>query len=348
MIFAGMEGTEAGPEMKNIIKDYKVGGIIFNGYNLKSPEQTVNYINQIKQLNTVNSIPLLFGIDQEGGRISKLPGNLVKFPTNLEIGKKNNPDLSYEIGSILGQQLKAFGFNINFAPVLDVNSNPNNPVIGDRSFSNSPEIVAQLGIATMEGLKSQQIIPTVKHFPGHGDTETDSHLALPVINKAMKDLESLELIPFKEAIQAGADVVMIAHILLPKIDATYPSSMSKVVITDLLRGQMNFDGVVITDDFTMKAISDNYDIGEAAVKSVQAGTDIIMIAHKYENVVHTFEAMKKAVLEGRISEKRIDESVERILQLKEKYNLTDLSVGNVNIEELNSLINAVFDKYELE
>ncbi|WP_010677599.1 beta-N-acetylhexosaminidase [Bacillus timonensis] len=343
MIFAGIAGTKMNTKMNQLITKYHVGGIIFNGDNLVSPTQTVSYLNQIKKINEGN-IPLFFGVDQEGGRIAKLPGGLINFPTNLEIGKINDPTLSYEIGTVLGKELQAFGFNVNFAPILDVNSNPDNPVIGDRSFSNSPEIVGSLGIQTMKGLQAESIISSVKHFPGHGDTQVDSHLELPKVTKSRAELESLELIPFQQAIKEGADMVMVGHILVPALDKTYPSSMSKTIITDILRNELSFNGVVITDDFFMKAITNDYDIGEAAVQSIKAGSDIIMVAHDYDKVVHVRNAIKKAVENGEISEKRIDESVARILELKEKYNVNDAQGKPVNIDVLNKEVQRVLSK----
>lgn len=304
----------------------------------------MNYINQLKAENTDN-IPLFFGIDQEGGRVAKIPGDLKALPTNLEIGEINNSDFSFEYGNILGNLVRSFGFNVNFAPVLDINSNPNNPVIGDRSFGNNPDLVSKLGIQTMKGIQDENIIPTIKHFPGHGDTSVDSHLELPVVNKTLEELEALELIPFENAINEGADMVMIAHILLPKLDEKFPSSMSKVVITELLREKLGFSGVVITDDMTMEAITDHYDIGDASVESIKAGTDIIMVAHHYENIIKVISSLKTAVEAGEISEERIDESVTRILKLKRKYKIDNSSVHEVDIHDLNQQIENVLNKY---
>lgn len=345
IIFAGVSGTKPNAEAEQLIAKYKVGGIIMNGKNITSPAQTVAYINYLKKENRNNSIPLFFGIDQEGGKIAKLPGNLKNIPTNQGIGAINNPSFSFEIGTLLGKLVDEYGFNMNFAPVLDVNSNPDNPVIGDRSFGNEPDKVAQLGVETMKGLQSEDIISVIKHFPGHGDTSVDSHLELPTVNKTKAELERLELVPFKKAIAEGADVVMIAHIFLPKLDSEYPSSMSKVIITELLRNELGYGGVVITDDMTMKAVTDHYDIGKAAVTSVKAGSDIIMVAHDHDKILTVISALKSAVQSGEITEERLNESVVRILELKEKYGLDDSGRGQVNADELNRLIYSVLDKY---
>ncbi|MGM0829322.1 MAG: beta-N-acetylhexosaminidase [Bacillota bacterium] len=346
MIIAGVNGTQHGENMKTLIQQHKVGGFIFFSDNLSGPRQTVQFLNNMKADNVNNPLPLLLSIDQEGGKVTRLPGGLVNFPTNQKIGALNDPDVSFEVGTILGKELKEYGFNLDFAPVLDVNSNPNNPVIGDRSFSDHPDIVSELGIQTMRGIQSEGILSTIKHFPGHGDTSVDSHLELPVVTKSIQELESLELIPFKEAINNGADLVMVAHILLPKIDDTYPSSLSKNVITDLLRKKLNYNGVVITDDMTMKAITNNYGMGQATVQAVKAGSDLILIAHDYNKALAAIEALKKAVQNGEISEGRIDASVNRIIELKQAYKLEDIQTGEIDLKQLNQSIESINKKIE--
>lgn len=345
MMFAGVSGTTLQQETTSLIQDYKVGGLILYGNNLETPQQTVTLMNALMAANVNNQLPLFLGTDQEGGKVVRLPGSLKNFPTNKRIGDINQSPFSFAVGQLLGEQLTAFGFNLDFAPVLDVNSNPNNPIIGDRSFSNDPDIVSKLGIETMKGLESKQVIPVIKHFPGHGDTAVDSHLELPKVTKSLDDLNQLELVPFKAAIENGADVVMVAHILLPKIDPQYPSSMSKEIITGMLRDQLGFDGVVMTDDMTMKAITNHFDIGQAAVDSVKAGSDVILIAHEYANVTAAIQAVKAAVNKGEITEDRINDSVRRIIELKQKYQLANQPVTAVDINRLNTDIEKVLNMY---
>ena len=342
MILAGISGTTMDTNAKKLISQFHVGGIIFYKNNFETPAQTIQLVNQMKAENRSN-LPLLLGADQEGGRVTRLPGGLANFPPNKQIGKVNNPEFSYKVGTLLGHELKEFGLNLNFAPVLDINSNPNNPVIGDRSFGNNSEIVSKLGIQTMKGIQSQNVIPTIKHFPGHGDTSVDSHLELPIVNKSLKELKKLELIPFERAIDDGADVVMVAHILLPELDKTNPASMSKAVMTDLLRKQLRFEGVIITDDMTMGAITEHFDIGKAAVESVKAGSDIILVGHDYNNVVKITSSLKTAIQSGEISEQRLNESLERIIELKRKYSINDKKIGNPDIDELNHSINGLLN-----
>lgn len=346
MIIAGISGTTSNSTTKSLVNTYKVGGFIFYANNLTSPKQTKHLLNQLKTENENNHLPLFLSVDQEGGAISRLSGDLINLPTNKEIGKVNNATYSYEIGKLLGKEVNEFGFNVDFAPVLDVNSNPNNPIIGNRSFGNNHRIVSKLGIQTMKGIQSRGIISVIKHFPGHGDTSVDSHLKLPKVNKGLEELNNLELIPFKNAISNGADVVMVAHILLPKLDAANPSSMSKKIITGILRKQLNFTGVVITDDMTMDAITNNFNIGDAAVKSVKAGSDIMLVAHDYNKITSTIDVLKSAVKKGEISEERINESVRRIIELKQKYDLKNKKVEKINLSKLNQSIKKVLNKYE--
>jgi beta-N-acetylhexosaminidase len=345
MVIIGLDSYNVDENTVDMIQNKKVGGFILFKKNVNDSGQLLNLVNSLKEQNSNNKIPLFISIDEEGGKVSRVPNEFKNLPTNREIGKVNNEDFSYEIGNILAMQLNAFGINMDFAPVLDVNTNPNNPVIGNRSFGNEPNIVSDLGIATMKGIKDKGVIPVVKHFPGHGDTSVDSHIGLPSIDNDLNRLNEIELVPFKNAIKNKADVVMVAHILMTKIDPNYPASMSKKVINDILRDDLNFDGVVITDDMTMGAILKNYDINDAAIKSVNAGTDIILVCHNNDNQVNIINSLIQGVKDGEISEDRIDESVYRILKLKDKYNINGEIINSVDVDNINYNINKVLDTY---
>ncbi|MDF2520170.1 MAG: Beta-N-acetylhexosaminidase [Clostridia bacterium] len=345
MIIAGLTGYEAGEDTRQLIESFHVGGFILYSSNIESSQQLLKLTNSLKELNAGNKVPLFISVDEEGGRVSRIPKEIKNLPKNSEIGKINNKEFSYKVGKLLGEKVRAFGFNMDFAPVLDINSNPKNPVIGDRAFGADERVVSELGVQTMKGMQETGVIPVVKHFPGHGDTAVDSHIGLPFVYNDLKRLKSFELIPFAAAVEAGADMVMAAHIVLPEIDKENPATLSKTIITDILREQMNFDGVVITDDMTMGAISENYELGAAAVKSVEAGSDIIMVAYGYDNALTALTSMKEAVQQGLITEERIDQSVYRILKLKQKYNLKDEEAIQTDIEELNSRIEDVLDTY---
>ena len=344
LIIAGFDGITVNDELQSLILEKYIGGVILFSKNVESASQVVALNNEIKEINKVNKSPIFISVDEEGGLVSRMPSEFKDIPTNSDIAKYDDEDLSYNIGKVIGEEISSLGFNMDFAPVLDINSNPNNPVIGDRSFGDNEAIVSKLGIATMKGLKDSNVIASVKHFPGHGDTSVDSHVGLPVVEHDLERLKSFELVPFKKAIDAGADMVMVSHIMLPKIDEKEPATLSKTIITDILRKDMNYNGVVVTDDMTMGAIINNYDIGEAAVKSINAGVDIVMVCHQYENVTKVIDAIKEAVNNGTITEERLDKSVERILKLKDKYNIKDEETAMTNVEDINDEISSILEK----
>ncbi|WP_310191503.1 beta-N-acetylhexosaminidase [Bacillus sp. 3255] len=345
LIFAGIDGYEMSQHARELIDSYHVGGLILYKTNVKDTGQLIALVNALKQENAGNKLPLWLGVDEEGGRVTRLPDEIEKTPPSGEIGKTNSKEFAFGVGSLLGQELRAFGLNVDFAPVLDINSNPNNPVIGDRSFGANAPIVSSLGIQTMKGLQTQKVMPVVKHFPGHGDTSVDSHAQLPVVQNDLARLRKLELLPFAEAFKQQADAVMVAHILLPKVDGQNPASMSKKIMTDLLRQEMGFQGLIMTDDMTMGAIIKTYDIGEAAVKSILAGTNVVMVGHDYEKVVAVAKALRRAVDEKRIPMAAVDESVVHVLKLKQKYQLTDAAVKTPDTKRINSDVKHLLETY---
>ncbi|NMA69777.1 MAG: beta-N-acetylhexosaminidase [Desulfitobacterium sp.] len=363
LAIVGINGLESDIDTEKFIRTYHVGGFIIMGRNVHDHNQLLNLINSLKRLNhhkesekksspidsPINSpespIPLFLAVDEEGGRVSRMPPEIITLPANQKIGELNNEALSYQIGSALGREVKAFGLNLNFAPVMDIFSNPKNTVIGDRSFGSTPEIVGKLGVQTMKGIQDQGVISVVKHFPGHGDTVMDSHMGLPVVQYDLEHLRGFELLPFRDAINQGADAVMTAHILLPKIDSQYPASFSRKFITEILRQELGFKGVVITDDLTMGAIMENYDIGEAAVRAIQGGSDLVLICHDPEKMERVLQALLEGAINGEIPQERIDESVYRILSLKEKYNLKDEEIPQVDVDSLNGVVKEILREY---
>lgn len=340
MLLAGIDGTKLDSEAKRMIAEDDIGGIILYKDNISSLKSMVSLINTLKQSNSSNQVPLFMSVDQEGGKVSRMPEEYAAIPANSKVGIVNQKESAAEMGRLLAREVLSAGFNMNFAPVLDINSNPDNPVIGERSFGNNAELVSRLGIAEMKGIASEGAIPVIKHFPGHGDTSVDSHLELPVVNKSAAGLAKLEWLPFQAAVKEGADAVMVAHILYPQLDPDKPASLSAEIIGGLLREQMGFGGVVITDDLTMGAITDHYTLPAAAVDTVLAGSDILLIAHEYSNEQKVRAALLESVRSGVIPESRIDESVYRILALKEKYKITDKPVAVPDLTELNSDIKA--------
>lgn len=344
MLIVGFDGQNINENIKSLILDNHVGGVIFFSNNVESLEGVINLTNELKKINTSNKFPLFIAVDEEGGSVSRTPNEFLAIPSAQYIGAFDDENINYNIGKIIADELKQQGYNMDFAPSLDILSNPYNTVIGDRSYGETSDIVSRLGIKTMEGIRDSSIVSVIKHFPGHGDTDVDSHYGLPLVEKSLAELKELELIPFENAIKAGADAIMISHILLTKIDSENPATMSKEVITNVLRENMEFDGVVITDDMTMGAIIENYDIGEASVKSINAGADIILVCHGYENELNVINSIKNAVKNNIISEERINESVYRILKLKEKYKITNENIEiNTDVSNINKRIENIFD-----
>ncbi|MDR6553921.1 beta-N-acetylhexosaminidase [Paenibacillus qinlingensis] len=341
MIIAGIDGYTMNEEARNLLTTYHVGGIILYKPNVKDTNQLVGLVNELKKTNTANKLPLWLGVDEEGGRVTRLPDEIKKTPTSQTIGKSGKTQLARSIGQLLGKELNAYGLNMDFAPDLDINSNPNNPVIGDRSFGANATLVSSFGIPMMNGIQEMKVVPVVKHFPGHGDTSVDSHIGLPVVQNDLARLRKLELIPFADAIKHQADAIMVAHILLPKIDTKYPASMSKTIMTDLLRKELGFQGLIMTDDMTMGAIAENYEMGEAAVKSVLAGSNVVMVGHDPQKAIAVIDALRAAVQAGRIPLDTIDQSVAQVYKLKQKYKLQDIPVTAPDPKQLNAEVQRV-------
>lgn len=321
LIITGFNGSEYNDDMDRLINEYKVGGVILFARNIEDSNQMIDLTRALQENN--NNLPLFISIDEEGGRVSRLPDDVEKFPSAFTIGLINDQQTAYENGKEIGYTLKRLGINLDYAPVLDIYSNENNTVIGDRAFSTEESIVSTMGIATMEGIEDSDIIPVVKHFPGHGDTEVDSHYGLPIVYKTLEELRSFEFIPFVKAIESGCDVIMVSHIILNEVDSINPASLSKIVISDLLRKDMGFDKVVITDDMSMGAITSIMSIEEACIKSIEAGCDILLLGNAYEEIEQVINSIKLKLYNGEISEEQINKSVKRILELKKKYNMME-------------------------
>ncbi|WP_040676973.1 beta-N-acetylhexosaminidase [Paenibacillus sanguinis] len=349
MVLLGLEGTTPDETVRSFIQDDHVGGFIFYKDNIRDVKQAQGLFNDLKQMNRENAqVPLLLSVDEEGGKVSRMPQEIDSLPTARKIGDAHSEELARQIGGMLGRELADFGLNMNFAPVLDVNSNPDNPVIGNRAFGTKPDIVSQMGIAVMKGIREQGVIPVVKHFPGHGDTSVDSHLGLPVVEHDLTRLRDLELIPFTRAVDEGADVVMIAHLLLPRLDSEHPASFSQVIIHDLLRQELGFAGVVISDDMTMGAITEHYDIGEAAVQFIQAGGNIVLVGHDYDKGKQVLQAIRTAVEEGEIPPDMLNQRVYSILELKRRYELDDEAAKGPDSVQMNKDIRKLLQEYQLK
>ena len=342
--------TELNSQIEKIVEDYDFGGVILFAQNVTGTEQTLNLTKHYQAAATKDGgVPLLIGIDQEGGSVYRL-GTGTALPGNMAVGATGSERYARQNGEIIGRELSALGINCNFAPSVDVNNNPNNPVIGLRSFSDDPQLVAKLGVSMISGLNEYNVASAAKHFLGHGDTATDSHTGLPVVNKSREQLEQMELIPFRAAMDAGADMFMTAHIAYPQIDGTkvfseklqeeiyLPATLSKKVVTDLVRNDMGYDGVLITDAMNMAGISDNFGQVEASIRAIQAGIDILLMPCVLENTGNVasldaiIDGIEEAVEAGDIPEERLNQSCERIMALKERRGILDYDASKLTEE----------------
>ena len=323
MMVIGFDGKTVPPNVIELIHKYNVGGIILFGRNIGTPEEILSLTTELqKEAKAAGQThPLLICVDQENGAVRRLGEGTTVFPGAMTIGATDSPENGYKIGLATGRELKSLGINWNLAPVLDVNNNPDNPVIGIRSFGESPQKVAEFGKEVMKGMQEAGVMTTLKHFPGHGDTSVDSHLDLPIIAHDRKRLDEVELKPFRACIEEGADTVMTAHVYFPAIEDQpgVPATLSKKVITGLLREELGFDGVVTTDCMEMNAISKTIGTQRGGVEAVKAGVDLIMVSHSIEWQIGTIEEIFHSVESGEIKEDTINKALNRIYKLKEKY-----------------------------
>ena len=344
LFIAGFYGTEDGDYVDSLIRDYKVGGLIFFGRNVGTAEELTALVNALRAENG-DYVPLFFSVDQEGGTVERMPDEVSPLEDAYTYGQSGSSEVGYALGQVLARECAAFGFNLDFAPSLDIWSNQENTVIGTRAFGTTAEAVEKVGPWAAYGLMDGGVIPVVKHFPGHGDTAVDSHVGLPTVSKTVDELLASELIPFQSAIEGregeGAPAVMVAHILMTAIDPDRPASLSPAVVTGLLRDQLGFNGVVFTDDLTMGAITENYGLDEAAVLALEAGCDVLLVCHNEGDLALARQAVLDAAASGRLTEERIDQSVYRILALKQAYGLTNDPIEMPDVQALNEEIAAL-------
>jgi len=325
MFMVGLKGEEVTGEEKQLLKDYPFGGFILFSHNLKEPKQILSLCRTLWETSRKN--PPFIAIDQEGGKVHRLPAPFTRFPAAALLGRTQSPDLTYRFGLATARELSAVGINLNFAPVLDVHSNPENPVIGDRSLGPDPRQVTTLGWAIVEGLRDGGVISCGKHFPGHGETAKDSHLELPVVAKDQTALKGVELPPFAHACRNRIESLMTAHVLYPALDPAHPATLSKAIIGKLLRQKMGYDGVVFSDDLEMKAICKNYPVEEAVALGIHAGLDVLLFCHQQEGAIKAFEFLWQAAEKKEQTKTIVEESYQRIRKLKQRYLKSFTGVG---------------------
>ncbi len=327
MFGVGFHTPSVPPEIDSLLAR-GVSSVILFSRNVEYPAQVRDLCADLKNR---AGRPLMIGIDQEGGRVRRLRDGFTEIPSMRAVGKANDPKLANEIGAVLARELRAVNIDLNFAPSIDVDTNPNNPVIADRSFSPSPELVADLGCALIEGLQSNGVAACGKHFPGHGDTNVDSHKELPRMTHDMDRLNRIELMPFEAAIKCGVAMIMTAHVVFEPIDPKYPSTMSRDVMTSILRERMKFDGVIVSDDLEMKAIANHFNIEEVIIRCVNAGVDLLMICHNHKLQHQAIDLLTRAVVRGDVPQERLIESNRRLDALMAKYVRKAIEGGNLSI-----------------
>lgn len=327
LLMFGFDGTFADGRLETILREWRAGGVVLLGPNVQTPEQVAALTGDI-QASAMEETGLgaLIAVDQEGGEVLRLPPPFTQFPAAAVVGETGTADLAHRMGRAVAEEMHAVGLNMNLAPVLDVLGPSGSPAIDSRSFGTDPGLVAEMGTAFISGLRDAGVISTGKHFPGHGSAPADSHAELPVVWKEADELQQVDITPFKAAVREGVDAIMTAHVAYPRLDdgLARPATISPFVVGGILRDDLGFDGVVMTDNMTMGGVTTAYLPQEAAVLAIEAGADIILCACPPSVQGAIRSALIEAVQTGRLSEERIDASVRRVVSLKLRY-----SVGSV-------------------
>jgi beta-N-acetylhexosaminidase len=317
----GFEGTAASVDAKALVRDFGVGSVILFRRNVEAPEQVAELVRELQETARAagHDQPLLVCVDQEGGRVARMLEPWTRWPSARAVGRTGSEETAYAVGKGLAAELRPCGVSVDFAPCVDVDTNPQNPVIGDRSFGGDPDLVGRLGAAAIRGLQDGGIAACAKHFPGHGDTSVDSHLDLPVVDHPRQRLEDVELPPFRRAIESGVAMVMSGHLLVREIDDARPGTLSPAVVSGLLRGELGFAGVVATDDLDMKGVAKQWRPSEIAVMAALAGCDLLCFCRDHDAQVDGIEGLVRAVESGEVPFKDAEAAERRIRALKERF-----------------------------
>ena len=317
----GFEGLEPSPDLRHLIRDYGVGGVVLFARNVDGPEQVAELVRELQSLarDARHDLPLLVAVDQEGGRVARLRDPWTVWPPLRALGRAGSEDLARRMGESIAAELRSCGIRCDFAPVMDVDTNPRNPVIGDRSLGDDPEQVGRLGAAFIRGLQGGGVAASAKHYPVHGDTDVDSHLELPRVDHGLGRLEDVELRPFRHAVEAGVATVMTAHVLVRELDDRLPATLSRRVVGELLRGKLGYGGVVVSDDLEMKAVAKSWKPGLAAPLAAKAGCDLLLVCASAEAQVGALEGLVRAGERDEITWDEMDAAGQRVRALKQRY-----------------------------
>ncbi len=321
LLMVGFEGHEPSAELRQLIRESGVGGVILFARNVAEPSQVAELVRELQELahGAGHERPLLVGVDQEGGRVARLKGQWAAWPPLRAVGRIGSEETARRLGAALAEQVASCGIHLDFAPVVDVDSNPRNPVIGDRSFGDDPELVGRLGVAFIHGMQDAGVAACAKHFPGHGDTDLDSHLALPCVDHSRARLDDVELRPFRAAVAAEVATIMTAHVLVRELDDRLPATLSPRVVGALLRDELHYEGVVVSDDLEMQAVAASWRPGVAAPLALAAGCDLLLVCKSADAQAEAHEGLVKAVEQGAIRRQVVDDSLARVRRLKERF-----------------------------
>jgi beta-N-acetylhexosaminidase len=312
------------PELRSLAREFQLGGVILFARNVEAPEQVAELSRDVQTL--VRDVPLWVSVDQEGGRVARLKAPFTEWPPMAVLGRSGDEQLAARFAKALAAELRAVGVTLDYAPVLDIHTNPKNPVIGDRALAADAEMVARLGAAIIKGLQGHDVAACGKHFPGHGDTSVDSHVDLPLVEHPPDRLRRVELVPFRAAIAADVAFMMTGHVLVPSLDEQHPATLSRRIVHDLLRDELGFEGVIVGDDIEMKAIASRFTIPDAAVQAIAAGCDgVLVCSGNAETHVAVLEALVHAVEDGRLPRTRVEDALARHRRAKERFLATAAS-----------------------
>jgi beta-N-acetylhexosaminidase len=337
LLIGSFAGSTLPPELRSLAKEFDLGGAILFSRNVEAPEQVAELADSIEGLG--RGMPCWVSIDQEGGRVARLKEPFTKWPPMAVLGRAKSEDLAERFGLALARELKAVGITLDYAPVLDIHTNPKNPVIGDRAFAERADQVATLGRVVIRALQSEGVAACGKHFPGHGDTSTDSHLELPLVEHPPDRLRAVEFVPFREAIREGVAFIMTAHVLVPSLDEEVPATLSPAIVQAILRDELGYQGVILSDDLEMKAVSARTPVPVAAVQAIKAGCDGLLICSGDVDIqAVTLEALVKAVETGEIPQKRMDDALSRLRRAKERFLAVERPPVTRRLKELRSVV----------
>ena len=326
LLIGSLPGTTITPEIRSLAREFSLGGVIFFSRNIEAPEQVAELSRDVQGL--ASALPLWVSVDQEGGRVARLKEPFTRWPPMATLGRSGSVDLANRFGAALAAELRAVGITLDYAPVLDIHTNPKNPIIGDRALAEDAEGVARLGAAVIRGLQDNGVAACGKHFPGHGDTSVDSHLELPLVEHPPDRIRRVECVPFREAIRAGVAFIMTAHVLVPSLDEERPATLSSTIVRGLLREELGFEGVIVSDDLEMKAIAATYSVPDAAVQAIAAGCDALLICSGDPEVqAAALEALVHAVEQGTIPYKGLEDTLLRLRRAKERFLAAPVTTG---------------------